>query len=289
MWRGRGHVQMLYLWIFEGFADVVDRATGHADRVQALNQLHHGELFRHRLNGCVQTRAIAHPCAAVSEVRILGQVRCVQCRAEIHPHLAGAGGNVDQPILGRIGAHRHLLRVKVALLFGNFLVHRVTRTLKVELAQHAFQQRRVHPLADAGVFAMQQRQQDALAEKHAGGGIRDRHAHAHGATPWLAGNRHETTGALHDLVNTRPTRIWSALSEAGNARQDDRWVDCVELFVLDAEATLHIGAKVLHHDVGFRDEKTKQRDTVLVFQIDTQTTFIAMQILIVGSMSRACH
>jgi len=42
------------------------------------------------------------------------------------------------------------------------------------------------------------------------------------------------------------------LAEARDAGEDDALVDLLECLVIDAEAVLHVGAIVLHHDVGVR-------------------------------------
>ncbi len=48
-----------------------------------------------------------------------------------------------------------------------------------------------------------------------------------------------------------------------------------------------VGAKILDDDVGFCDERTKQRRAVGVFQIDADAALVAMQVLIVGTVTRA--
>ena len=289
MRRRSGHSQMLHLWVFECFTDAVYRAARYADRIQPLDQLRRREPPRHLANDFVQALSVTRARPAIGKRRIAQQFRRVQRFAEALPHLAGARGEIDQSVLRFIGAHRHLHRVKVALLARNFLVHRVARTLEIELAQHPLEQRRMHPLAFAGALPMQQREQNPLPEKHAGGGVGDRDADTHRRPARFAGDRHQPAHALHDLIDARTIAVWPVLAEAGDAREDDARVDLSQLRVIDAEARLHVGAKVLHHDVGARDQPTKQCRAVGVLQVDAHAALVAMQVLVVGAVASAGH
>ena len=105
------------------------------------------------------------------------------------------------------------------------MLDRVARGLEVELVEHRLEQRGVDPLALAGVLAVEQREQDALAEEHAGRRVRDRDAGAHRPSPRLAGHRHQPAHALDDLIDAGAVAVRAVLAEARDAGDDDARVD----------------------------------------------------------------
>ena len=133
------------------------------------------------------------------------------------------------------------------------------------------------------LLAVQQREQDALPQKHAGGGVADRDADAHRAAPGFAGDGHEAAHALHDLVDPGSRGIGAVLPEAGNARQDDARVDGFQLLVGDAQALLYRSAKVLDDHVGLRDQFLQYLRSGGGLEIDAQAALVAMQVLLVGA------
>ena len=137
----------------------------------------------------------------------------------------------------------------VALLPRNLTEHGVAGGLKVQLAQHGLQQGGMHPLPFAGALPMQQGEQYALAEEHAGGGVADGDAHPPRAAPRLAGDGHQAAHALDDLIDPGPFAVGAVLSEAGNAGVDDGRIDRLDRLVIDAETMLDRNVEVLHHHV----------------------------------------
>ena len=145
--------------------------------------------------------------------------------AKAGPHFVRAGTYVDQSVAGPVSPHGYLCRVGVALLNGNIARNGITCSLKVQLVQHALQQRGMNPLAFASVFAVQQGKQNALTEEHAGGGVGNGDTCTYWPAPDFTGNGHQAAHPLHDLVNTGTLAVRAILAIAGNAGQDDARVD----------------------------------------------------------------
>ena len=177
--------------------------------------------------------------------------------------------------------------MEVAFLLGHLAVHREARGLEVELVEHRLEQRGVDPLALAGVLALQQREQDALAEEHAGRGVGDRDAHAHRPAPGLTGHRHQAAQALHDLIDAGSIGVGAVLAEAGDAGQDDARVDATQPFVAEAEALLDGGAEVLHHHVAARHQPVEHGAAARALQVDAEAALVAVQVLLVGTVTAA--
>ena len=132
---------------------------------------------------------------------------------------------------------------------------------------------------------MQEGEQDALAQEHAGGGVGDGDADAHRAMPGFAGDRHQAAHALHDLVDAGARRVRAVLTEARDGCQDDARVDRLQLLVGEAEALLHRGAEIFHHDVGAGDQPGQHFGAGRRLQIEAQAALVAMQVLLVGAVA----
>ena len=88
-------------------------------------------------------------------------------------------------------------------------------------------------------------------------------------------------------IDARSVAVGTVLTEARDAGEDDPRVERFELRVVDAESRLDVGAKIFDDDVGFCDERTKQCRTIRVLQIDADAALVAMQVLDVGTVTRA--
>ena len=119
--------------------------------------------------------------------------------------------------------------------------------------------------------------------------IRDRNTDAHRALPRQAGDRHQPAHALRDLVEARPVGVGPVLAEARNARIDEARIDRGERRVVDAEPLLHVGAVVLHHDVGLRGHLLQHRDAFGRLQVQRDRALVAVQVLEVRTLARAAQ
>ena len=140
-----------------------------------------------------------------------------------------------------------------------------------------------------GFLAFEQRDQDAERREQPGAEIGDRNADAHRPLPRQAGDRHQPAHALRDLIEARPVGIGAVLAEAGNAGIDDARIDLGERLVVDAEPLLHVGAEILHHDVGLLDHALERGEPFGRLQIERHAALVAVQVLKVAALARAAH
>jgi hypothetical protein len=132
-------------------------------------------------------------------------------------------------------------------------------------------------------LAVQQGQQDALAQEHARGGVGDRDAGAVGTAPGFARDRAQPAHALHDLVEARASRVRAGLAEARDAGQDDPRIDRAQRLVAQAQALLDRGAEVLDHHVAALDELAQHAHAFGGLEVDAQAALVAVQVLLVGA------
>src|SRR5438552_5006030 len=145
------------------------------------------------------------------------------------------------------------------------------------------------PLALARALALDQGDEDALREEDARAEVRDGNADAHRPLSRDAGDRHQAPHALRDLVDSRTIAIGAALSEAGDAAVDQARVDRADAFVVDAEPLLHVGAVVLHDDVGVLRELLEDLHGLGIAQVQRHAPLVAVQILEVEPVPIAAH
>jgi hypothetical protein len=137
------------------------------------------------------------------------------------------------------------------------------------------------PLAAARALALEQGHENPLGEEDAGGEVRDGNAHAHRPLARQAGDGHEPTHPLRDLVVARPVAIGPALSEARDAAVDQAGVVLAESLVVDPEAPLHVGAEVLHDDVGLGDEPLENVDALRRLEVERDRPLVPVEVLTV--------
>ncbi len=150
----------------------------------------------------------------------------------------------------------------VAGLLGDLALDQIARGLKIEHEDLRLQERGRDVLTLAGLFAFEQRDQNADRRKQAGAEVGDRNADAHRPLPRQAGDRHQAAHSLRDLVEPGPVGVGPILAESGNAGVNDARIDLGQRLVIDLEPLLHVGAKVLHHDVGLFDHALEGGETL---------------------------
>ena len=163
--------------------------------------------------------------------------------------LAG-GADVHVAVGGLEHAGRNAGRMVVAGLARHLAADRPARRLEVQHGDLRREQVALHPLALAGLLALQQRDQDAHGAEDAGGQVRHRDADAHRPLAGQAGDRHQPAHALRDLVEAGAFAIRPVLAEAGDAGVDQPRIDRPQRRIVDAETELHVGPVVLHQHVG---------------------------------------
>lgn len=163
------------------------------------------------------------------------------------------------------------------------------RGLEIEHEDLGLQQRGLHPLAFAGNIALQEGGEDADRAKKSGSKIGDGDADPHRPAARRAGNGHEATHALRNLVEAGPLVVRAILAEAGNAAVDDARVDLAHALIVDAELGFHVGSKVLDDDVGLPGQPHEHFQALGVFQVQRDGAFVAVQILEVRAVARAAR
>ena len=177
----------------------------------------------------------------------------------------------------------------VAGLLGDVLFHQPARGLEIQHEDLRLQQRGLHPLALAGNVALQQRGEDADGAEQPGGEVGDGDADPHRALAGRAGDRHQPAHALRDLIEARPLVVGAVLAEAGDAAIDDARVDLAQALIVDAELCLHVGTKILDHDVGLLGEPLEHFEALGVLQVQRHGPLVAVQILEIRALARAAR
>ncbi len=175
----------------------------------------------------------------------------------------------------------------VAGLLRHLALDQPARGLEVEHEDLRFDQRGVNPLALAGTLAIVEGEDDALGQQQARGEVGDGNADTHRPAAGLAGDRHQATHALGDLVDAGARRIGAALAEAGDRAVDDARVDLGDRVVVDLEPMLHVRAVVLDDDVGFGRELHEDRMAFGGLEVQRHRLLVAMQVLEVEAVARA--
>jgi hypothetical protein len=102
-----------------------------------------------------------------------------------------------------------------------------------------------------------------------------------------AGDRHQASHALGDLVDPGAALIGPVLAEAGNAAVDDARVDLLHRLVVDAEPVLDRGLEVLDDDIGLCRQFHEDFEPLLAFQVEGDRALVAVQVLEVGAVAAA--
>ena len=283
------HVQALHLRIGERLVDRVDRPRGHAGLVEDLDPGGGIALGEIGLELVVQLVAVLGAQGAGRIIGVRGERGRADRLAHARPDLRPAHREVEVAVARLVHAGRDRGRMVVAGLLGDFAFHQPARRLEVEHEELRLQERRLHPLALAGLLALEQRDHDAVRAEDSGAQVRDRDTDAHRSLPRQSGDRHQAAHALRDLVEARAHAIGAVLAVARDAAVDQPRIDRGHRLVADAEPVLHIGAIVLHQHVGLRRELLQDRYPVGRFQIERDAAFVALQVLEVAAVARSAR
>ena len=117
----------------------------------------------------------------VGKQRIFEQMVEIERLAKACEDVLAGGGDIDVAVAGRKHAGRDAGRMVVAGLARHVLGDQPARRLEIQQRDLRAEQRRLHPLALAGNFAFQQRDQNSHRAEDAGAEIGDGDADAHRA------------------------------------------------------------------------------------------------------------
>ena len=177
----------------------------------------------------------------------------------------------------------------VAGLLRHFAFHEEARGLEIEHEDLRLQERGRDLLALAGLFPLEEGDEDAERCEQSGAQVGHRNTDAHRPVSRQAGDRHQPAHALRDLVEAGPVSVRPILAEAGDAGVDEARIDARQRLVVDAQALLHAGPEILHDHVRLPHHALERGEAFRRLEIQRQAALVAMQVLEVGALARAAH
>jgi hypothetical protein len=117
---------------------------------------------------------------------------------------------------------------------------------------------------------------DTVGAVHPGEEVADRHADPLGVVGVGAGERHEATLALGDLVVAGAPALGAVVPEPADREEDETGVELVEPLGREAEAVEHPGAEVLDEHVGVDDESAQHLGTVVGLEVEGHRLLVAV-------------
>ena len=175
----------------------------------------------------------------------------------------------------------------VAGLSGHILVDQPACGLEVEQEYLRRQERGLDILALAGFLALEQRGHYSECREQSRSHVGDRRPRAHRPLSRQAGDRHQPTHALRDLVEARPRLVGPGLAIGRDRGIDDARIDGFQVRIIDPQPPLHVGAKILDHHIGLPREPQQGRAARLAFQVERDAALVAVQVLEVGTVAGA--
>src|SRR5260370_5151751 len=285
--HGRGHAQVLHLWIGEDLVDAVDRPTRDARFVEdvdpVLRRLVLGNLADRRIDG----GAIGAAALRRAPLRLGRPLRMTDHRTEAIPHAPTAGGDVDVSVTGGKDTRGNAGRVIVARLAGHFTGDQPAGGLEVQHEQLGFEQTGGHPATDAGPRPFDQGHRDAQGEQRAGHQIVDGHPNAHRSLAGRTGDRHQSAHPLVDLIDGGAVTVRAILAASADSAVDNARIDRAHVVPGDAQPLLDRRAHVLYDDVGRLDQAHERRVPLWRLEVQANRAFVAVQVLEVEAVTRA--
>ena len=175
----------------------------------------------------------------------------------------------------------------IARLLGHHAINQVPCRLKIAQAHHGLQQVGLHPLPFARGFPLQQGNQNTHGGKHTGARVGNGNTGAHGPLTRQAGDRHQASHALGNLVKPGAGAVRPVFSKAGNAGQDDARVDLGQRLVVNTQPKLDIRPKVLDHHVGVLNQLEKNLLGLRLLEVEGDRPLVAVQVDHVVGVSAA--
>ena len=133
---------------------------------------------------------------------------------------------------------------------------------------HGLQHRHFHILTLPAAFAMEQRSEHGVDQRHAGGLVGDQAGHVIGCVATKTVQADQAAGGLNDVVESRLVGVGPVLAVAGRHAVDDVGLDGGHRRITEAQSFDGGHAHVVHQHVGVRQQSLQYRHTVGRFQID---------------------
>src|SRR5262245_2999851 len=281
-----GEVEVADLLVLEDLLDVQDGSRGDALGVEALDPRGARLPRQDLLDLGVEGAAVAGAVGEGGKAGVIGEGLDAESAAEPAEHRLPGRRDVDVPVPGLEDPGGNERGVVVAGLRRNLAADEPARGLEVEHGHHGLEQGGVHPLAAPRALAFEQGHEHALGEIEPRGQVCDGNAHPHGALSGDSGDGHQPAHPLSDLVVAGAIAIGAVLAESGNRGIDQPRVHGAQSLVVDAQTELDVGAEVLHHHVGPRDQALENLAAPGGLEIEGHRALVAMQVLEIEPVAR---
>ena len=180
-------------------------------------------------------------------VGVVEQIGTAQMLGQLPPLFVLVGGDVQRPVGGREGArggrgqilvaHRRRCHARDEVI-GHHPAHR-----RDDRSQHRhINHRAARPGVEGGG--------DGEGGGHAANGVGQRITDPQRRAIAIAGDRHDASGALDDLIVGRPGYPGAVLAKTGNGTINQVWTRLFQNWVIETEAGHHPRPEVLQHHVG---------------------------------------
>jgi hypothetical protein len=162
------------------------------------------------------------------------------------------------------GAERLGLGAREQIAFGVIVQQRHGR----------LQQRAVHPLAETGALAVQQRVDDAEGGEDAGGQVQEGHAAAQRRAVRLAGDGHDPAERLHERLVTRRVLARPRSTEGRDRAVDEPGIHRRQGVVAQPERLHRAGPEVLDENVGRRRHALEDLDALGRLEVERHVALV---------------
>src|SRR6187551_931956 len=138
-------------------------------------------------------------------------------------------------------------------------------------------------LAASGCRAADERRENTLRRKKAGGEIADRHAEANGGTIDFARHAHQSAFGLRDGVVAGTRFEGTGLSVAGHRGIDQPWMTLSQRSVVEAESLQRARLEVFDEDVGAFDQCVEYAPPLRLLEVEREAFLVAIDAEEVGA------
>ena len=282
------HASMHGLRIGKDLADIVDRAAGHADRLQRGDPVGavagHGQPLDLRL----QLQPVAHPVGVAGKARVAGKLRFACHLAEAGELRIVADGKDEGPVACRIGVVGHDGGMGIAPARRHIAVGEAGDALVDQPGDLGVEQGDVEMLALAGGAAVMQRGEDGVGGIHAAHHVGDADAGLGRLAAFRirpAGERHQPAHPLDEKVVAGPVRIGAVLAEAGDRAIDEAGIFRRQRLVAEPAASKVADLEILHQHIGAARQPAHQGNALLARQVDGERTLVAVGGEVIGAFA----
>src|SRR5690554_1498102 len=214
------HVARLYLRVVKHLRDILDRATGHTNSYKLFHPFTTGSGPGPLTDLAHQLLPMRNSLRVVLKTRIYRNIRTAQNFTQTPELSIVTHGDHYLPITRRERLVRRKIRVILACSGRNITATEVVKRLICQPTDLYIKQSHIDVLALTCLRPVMQCRQDRNRCIHPGGQVSYRHANSLRAGTRVAvgnaGNAHQTSLCLHQVVIAGVTGHWTCLTETGD-------------------------------------------------------------------------